>query len=108
MANFTEEPRKSSERTGAEAEEGRIWTCRNHEKAFKIGAEFEADLYMNTNGSLIVVYTSSLQISKMVRFVILHTFIREFQRRQWHPTPVLLPGKPHGWRSLAGCSPWGS
>ena len=21
-------------------------------------------------------------------------------RRQWHPTPVLLPGKPHGWRSL--------
>ena len=25
----------------------------------------------------------------------------------WHPTPVLLPGKSHGWRSLAGCSPWG-
>ena len=29
------------------------------------------------------------------------------KRRQWHPTPVLLPGKSHGWRSLAGCSPWG-
>ena len=29
-------------------------------------------------------------------------------RRQWHPTPVLLPGKSHGWRSLVGCSPWGS
>ena len=28
-------------------------------------------------------------------------------RRQWHPTPVLLPGKSHGWRSLVGCSPWG-
>ena len=27
--------------------------------------------------------------------------------RQWHPTPVLLPGKSHGRRSLAGCSPWG-
>ena len=27
-------------------------------------------------------------------------------RRQWHPTPVLLPGKSHGWRSLVGCSPW--
>ena len=26
---------------------------------------------------------------------------------QWHPTPVLLPGKSHGWRSLVGCSPWG-
>ena len=29
------------------------------------------------------------------------------QRRQWHPTPVLLPGRPHGRRSLVGCSPWG-
>ena len=28
-------------------------------------------------------------------------------RRQWHPTPVLLPGKSHGLRSLVGCSPWG-
>ena len=29
------------------------------------------------------------------------------RRRQWQPTPVLLPGKSHGWRSLVGCSPWG-
>ena len=29
------------------------------------------------------------------------------RRRQWHPTPVLLPGKSHGWRSRVGCSPWG-
>ena len=29
------------------------------------------------------------------------------QRRQWQPTPVLLPGKFHGRRSLVGCSPWG-
>ena len=28
-------------------------------------------------------------------------------RRQWHPTPVLLPGNSHRWRSLVGCSPWG-
>ena len=28
-------------------------------------------------------------------------------RRQWHPTPVLLPGKFHGQRSLVGCTPWG-
>ena len=27
-------------------------------------------------------------------------------RRRWQPTPVLLPGKFHGWRSLVGCSPW--
>ena len=25
---------------------------------------------------------------------------------QWHPTPVLSPGKSHGRRSLVGCSPW--
>ena len=29
------------------------------------------------------------------------------RRRQWHPTPVLLPRKSHGWKSLVGCSPWG-
>ena len=29
------------------------------------------------------------------------------QRRQWHPTPVLLPGKSHGRGSLVVCSPWG-
>ena len=27
-------------------------------------------------------------------------------RRQWQPTSVLLPGKPHGRRSPVGCSPW--
>ena len=29
------------------------------------------------------------------------------RRRQWQPTPVLLPGNSHGRRSLVGCSPWG-
>ena len=28
-------------------------------------------------------------------------------RRQWHPTPVFLPEKSHGWRRRLGCSPWG-
>ena len=30
-----------------------------------------------------------------------------YRRRRWHPTPILLPGKSHGGRSLEGCSPWG-
>ena len=30
-----------------------------------------------------------------------------YWRRHWRPTPVLLLGKSHGWRSLVGCSPWG-
>ena len=42
-----------------------------------------------------------------------HTWIwsgqhyHDLWRRQWHPTPVLLPRKSHGQRSLVGCSPWG-
>ena len=44
-------------------------------------------------------------------FTILSSNLVIFQlyygRRQWHPTPVLLPGKYHGQRSLVGCSPWG-
>ena len=32
--------------------------------------------------------------------------VNRYGRRQWHPTPVLLPGKSNGWKSLVGCSPW--
>ena len=32
------------------------------------------------------------------------TIMHRGWRRQWHPTPVLLPGKSHGRRSLVGCS----
>ena len=28
-------------------------------------------------------------------------------RRRWQPTPVLLPGESHGWKSLVGYNPWG-
>ena len=42
---------------------------------------------------------------KGLLFVVVHQ--RLLGRRQWHPTPALLPGKSHGWRSLVGCSPWG-
>ena len=39
-----------------------------------------------------------------------HIFVFSYKfhrRRHWQPTPVLLPGKSHGWRRLVGCSPWG-
>ena len=39
----------------------------------------------------------------------LDTWVRKILcRRKWQPTPVLLPGKSHGQRNLAGYSPWGS
>ena len=31
----------------------------------------------------------------------------QIRKRKWQPTPVFLPGKVHGQRSLVGCSPWG-
>ena len=48
----------------------------------------------------IFVYTTSLSTQ------ILPLWLANW-RRQWQPTPVLLPGKYHGRRSLVGCSPWG-
>ena len=56
---------------------------------------------------------SILSIGSTKVFIFMDSFcklvgiILEQWRRWWHPTPVLLPGKSHGWRSLVGCSPWG-
>ena len=36
-----------------------------------------------------------------------NTHLHITKHAKWHPTPVLLPGKSHGRRSLVGCSPWG-
>ena len=33
-------------------------------------------------------------------------WVRKIGKRKWQPTPVFLPGKSHGQRSLAGYSPW--
>jgi len=41
-----------------------------------------------------------------VNWILEHDMVK-YGRRQWQPTPVLLPGKSHGQRSLVGCSPWG-
>ena len=37
----------------------------------------------------------------------LQTLSNTIRRRQWHPTPVLLPGKFLGWWSRVSCSSWG-
>ena len=51
-------------------------------------------------------YVHHLFIIKVASHIFLLTCIC-MRRRQWHPTPVLLPGKSHGWRRLVGCSPCG-
>ena len=48
-----------------------------------------------------------LDLSKSIKCFQFQAFQVKVRRRQWHPTPVLLPGKSHGWRSLVGYSPWG-
>ena len=52
-------------------------------------------------------HTSALGSLQLVGKEDLDTSNHATRRRQWHPTPVLLPGKSHGRRSLVGCSPWG-
>ena len=49
----------------------------------------------------------SINFSLFTRTEILDGIVWLFWRRQWRPTPELLPGKSHGGRSLVGCSPWG-
>ena len=58
-------------------------------------------LYM-TNGKTIAL-TRWTFVGKVMSLL----FNMLSRRRQRHPTPVLLPGKSHGWRSPVGCSPWG-
>ena len=42
-----------------------------------------------------------------LNILFIYLIVPSLRRRRWHPTPVLLPRKSHGWRSLVGCSPWG-
>ena len=44
----------------------------------------------------------------LIKAALIFTQVGEdIRRRQWYPTPVLLPGKSHGRQSLVGCGPWG-
>jgi len=42
-----------------------------------------------------------------VKCILVCAYAKLHSLQSWHPTPVLLPGKSHGQRSLVGCSPWG-
>ena len=50
------------------------------------------------------IYPSEWRVSKKQGEI--KGFLSDQWRTQWQLTPVLLPGKSHGWRSLVGCSPW--
>ena len=57
--------------------------------------------------TLITWLRSVCHVSSLFFDLLLILSINITQRKQWHPTPVLLPGQSHGRTSLVGCSPWG-
>ena len=67
-------------------------------------------LCYSENGQEIFVSYSSDYIYSLTQKMIQHKNLKFLlQKREekrliglWHPTPVLLPGKSHGWRSLVG------
>ena len=61
-------------------------------------------LLSSTSPKIICSETATTLLKQLLHFTKCYSKLR---RKQWHPTPVLLPGKSHGWRSLVGCSPWG-
>ena len=64
------------------------------------------DLHSWSHGLLIFLLVSSLSFTNWV--IICRALSKAFPwRRKWQPTPALLPGKSHGWRSLVSYSPWG-
>ena len=91
-------------------------------KLLKLISEFSkvAGYKINTQKSLAFLYTnnenSEREIKESIPFTTATKRIKYLginlpketkQRRQWHPTPVFLPGESHGRGSLVGCHLWG-
>ena len=69
---------------------------------------FEMPDGVKLSGSFLCVFIATAEMK--IKTESLGVFIKDqlfSRRRQWHPTPVLLLGKSHGWRSLLDCNPWG-
>ena len=72
-----------------------------------------AVVFFHSKGCFFTLLRVSFVVLKLLSLIRPHLFTFVFisvtvgGERQWQPTPVLLPGKSHGWRSLVGCSPWG-
>ena len=64
-------------------------------------------LKMTTSGVEINLIQCLWELYKFDFIFINSKYNLKVWRRQLHPTPGLLPGKSHEWRSLVGCSPWG-
>ena len=64
--------------------------------------------YENINSISSHTFSVGLRICLQCRKAGFNPWVRKIPwRREWQPTPVLLPGESHGQRSLVGYSPWG-
>ena len=61
--------------------------------------------YITTGKTIALTRRTFVSKVTSLLFNVLSRLVR--WRRQWQPTPVHLPGKSHGQRSLVGRSPWG-
>ena len=79
--------------------------------------ELDTTWWLNNNSNLLnggnnicycrLVVRIEIIFEEYPAWCLIHYKIWINSRCVWHPTPVLLPGKSHGRRSLVGCSPWG-
>ena len=67
----------------------------------------ESDVYMYVYIYMHIYMQFFRLYSIISHYKILNIVPCVIRKRQWHPTPVLLPRKSRGRRSLVGCSPWG-
>ena len=90
-----------------------VYLWLNHFEIFRFSKDIYIHIFIKHGKFLAIISSNNLSTTLWLSFpsgtptVHLVVSYRSLQRRQWHPTPVLLPGKYHGWRSLEGCRPWG-
>ena len=56
------------------------------------------------------IYFDTINVHLLQLYILIklcYTKSSKLSSQIWHPTPLLLPGKSHRWRSLEDCSPWG-
>ena len=97
-------------------------TCgkKKNKKEFKTVQKIKSEsipiiLFLSTNANKIIITIKRTMIGSYRKFSGLKPdllnlkklWVGPSRRKQWHTTPVLLPGKSHGQRSLEGYSPWG-
>ena len=70
----------------------------------------ERKIFKNMIGSIECFYSICFTLGELLKlagaYIYIYQYVWALRKCEWHPTPVLLPGKSHGWKSLEGCSPW--